>query len=609
MQILEIDTEDEIDTSSPFVVFGEAEQYPYQLMCLGLDSDQLIADYPTFLSNFSVLIETGLFDRFCEKLDEDGYRIYFFKSGKRVLRKHQEWSEPLLVEGLNLPDRGHTKGALFPYQMYAIRKGLDADLDTKFLFANHGTGTGKSVTACAGAQELFNRGMIDVVFFFTLRKNKINMMRAFNNFTQLRAVNIEGTKAKRTKEFAKQDADVYVMNYEKANFDQKILQDRIAGKRVFFIFDEVQKILIHKSGKPNLAGQGIASLIETAGKQPYMNVWPMSATVINADPERYFYLYSHAPGKHPLKNITTYRKRFTERTEMNRTPWGSIDIKYIWDPQKLEEVRHIVAPWTHTVRKTDPGVREYFKDTKFEPVYIQLSDEDRELYELVKQAGSEDDEKLWGQYYRVLNYICNTAGSLKYSQSEIAKTIVESVPDLSSKTSSKMETLVEQVQSIKDQGDKSVVFTQYTNLGLFLIAEELENAGIKHVVHYGTGMTDKQAQMAQDEFKSDPSVTAFLSSDAGSHGLSFQEARYVINFDCPYSYDLLTQRNDRIDRADSYLDGLTSYVYICEDTVEERRWLINNERRSLAAATQGTIEQYSRSSSSEEANLEYLIFG
>jgi SNF2 family DNA or RNA helicase len=96
-----------------------------------------------------------------------------------------------------------------------------------------------------------------------------------------------------------------------------------------------------------------------------------------------------------------------------------------------------------------------------------------------------------------------------------------------------------------------------------------------------------------DDFKSTPSITAFMSSDAGALGLSFQNARYVINIDPTYDYDLLTQRNKRIDRADSYLDGLTSYVLITEGSIEERLWRVCQARMAVSAATQGTDERLS----------------
>ena len=86
------------------------------------------------------------------------------------------------------------------------------------------------------------------------------------------------------------------------------------------------------------------------------------------------------------------------------------------------------------------------------------------------------------------------------------------------------------------------------------------------------------------------------------------EARVVINFDCPYDYDTLMQRNDRIDRADTFLDGLESRLYYYEDTVEEYIWGVNNERRLLSSSLQGTQEAFSRSSSmTEEAfGLDFL---
>jgi SNF2 family DNA or RNA helicase len=107
-------------------------------------------------------------------------------------------------------------------------------------------------------------------------------------------------------------------------------------------------------------------------------------------------------------------------------------------------------------------------------------------------------------------------------------------------------------------------------------------------------MTDKQGLAAQDTFNRDPLITVFASSDAGTYGLNLQAARYVINYEIPMSYDDLMQRNSRIDRADSHLDGLTCYGYYCKDTVEERSFAVMEQRRELAEIIQGTREDLSR---------------
>jgi SNF2 family DNA or RNA helicase len=153
------------------------------------------------------------------------------------------------------------------------------------------------------------------------------------------------------------------------------------------------------------------------------------------------------------------------------------------------------------------------------------------------------------------------------------------------------------LDEFRDQGDQAVCFVNWTTGGLHLMDPHLK--GINYVKHWGSGQTRRQSQKAIDDFKANPGITGFLSSDAGALGLSFQNARYVINIDPVYDYDLMTQRNKRIDRADSYLEGLTSYVLITEDSVEERVWRVCNARMRLSAATQGTVEELTP----EEAKL------
>ena len=75
--------------------------------------------------------------------------------------------------------------------------------------------------------------------------------------------------------------------------------------------------------------------------------------------------------------------------------------------------------------------------------------------------------------------------------------------------------------------------------------------GVPHVTHFGVGQTNKESQEAQDQFIADPDITAFLTSDAGMHGLNMQCAKYVIQYDPTYSYDEGMQRASRIDRSDS----------------------------------------------------------
>jgi SNF2 family DNA or RNA helicase len=176
--------------------------------------------------------------------------------------------------------------------------------------------------------------------------------------------------------------------------------------------------------------------------------------------------------------------------------------------------------------------------------------------------------------------------------------------------STKLAKLNEMLESIRESGDKVAVFTHWTNLTLHLIRDKIE---VPHVVHWGVGQSEIDSQAAKDRFMTDPDITCFLSSDAGSHGLNLQCARYVIQYEPTYSYDDAMQRASRIDRADSHLDGLTNYVMVTESSVEQRVWNIQQDRRIISAATQGTEEVLSYGSNrallSETENLPWLIFG
>ena len=515
------------------------------------------------------------------------------------------------IRGFTPPERvekGEVIRALYPFQIAALERAFD---EPSYLYFNHDTGCGKSVVAVAGCQELIaNRHEFDLAFVFTLRLNKKNFIRTFERMTTLRAKNIEGAKDRRTKHYAKEDFDVLVMNYEKALYDCAELSTLVQGKRVLFIFDEVQKIL-----QPNRASAAMRKLLVEPEDS---SVWPMSASIVDSDPLRYWRCMDFV-ANNPLGTEEEFRARYVEKRILKdfgrHTEWADV-----YDLEKLADIPEKVARWTHVVRKNDPEIRQYFKDTQLIVETVQLSDQDRELYNIIRETVRADYNQLSHlakvSYYNTLRLICNTSEALNITENQVAQFLRSQGLTFSSRTSAKFESVIEKIEEIRSQGDKVVVFTHWVDLCLKPFSQELERAGINHVVHYGAGMTPGQAQQAQDNFKKDKNITVFLSSDAGSHGLSFQEAKYVIHIESPHSYDLLMQRSDRIDRIDSYHQLLTTYVFLTEDTVEQQIWAINDERRRLSSVIQGTNQTLGRlenlpedESRLTDNNLKYLIFG
>ena len=224
----------------------------------------------------------------------------------------------------------------------------------------------------------------------------------------------------------------------------------------------------------------------------------------------------------------------------------------------LHEIRHRVADRVHAIRKSDPTIRDNFKGMTSLVLPVQLSRQDARLYDMVveraDQARTKEDGKGLAQYAQLLRHICNNPLALRRTDIEFGREIADKHPNLiTAAYSAKVAMLVDQVEVIRDAGDKCVVFTQWVHTSLDLISDELRRRDISHVTHHGQ-MTRTAAQSAQDQFRGDSSITVFLSSDAGAFGLNLPEARAVLNYEPSHSWDVMMQRSERINRADSQLE-------------------------------------------------------
>lgn len=590
------------------VVVEQHPDYPGALLFQTVN-EPLFPRYSEWVSRYLCLNELFLLDDFVQLLRQDGWTVLFGPTSQPVLEAIGRWSQPLEIENFACPNGG----SLYPYQTFTLNRALErATADNpadRLTYVGWATGTGKSLFAAAGAQEMFNRGEVDICLAFTLGPLKTNLARFFQNTTSLDVVVPEGTPAKRRKAYGEGVLGVYVLNYEKARVDYEALVELVYKKRILFICDEAHKLLT--DSKANTFRKRFDDLVAGC----HATIWPMSASVVSSNPLRYRDVFNLAGDKvNPLGTKADFVRRYAAevRTYDMPTRYGSFPVTfYEWSTANLHEVRHRVCDRSQSVRKTDPSIRDLFKGLQTVVVPVQLSREDQRLYDAivdmarpVKEAGGN-----LMPYYRLLRYVCNNPEALRRTADPQGKQLAKEHPKLvSGAHSAKLEAVLDLVESIRDGGDKTLIFTQWVDMSLDLIAAALDKAGIRYVTHHG-GQSGKDNQQAQEEFKTDPEVTVFLTSDAGAHGLNMIEARYVIHYESPYSYDVMMQRSNRIDRADSYLDGLTSYVFVTDDSVEQRVWGICNERRELASATLGTTEVLSYSSRSESENLEFLIFG
>ena len=587
------------------VLLEESMDYPGNLTAVPLSGEAgFVKAHGQFVSPRCLLNDPFMLAPFCEEMRKEGREVIAAPDAQPILKDIERWAQSWQPEGF--------KGELMPYQQFSLQRAIERTENQRMkkdgFFFNWGTGSGKSIAAAAGVQELLvNRQRVDLVLVFTLRKMKINLSRSIEQFSQADTHVIDGTKAQRRKQYESSPSQVWVLNYEKARVDYEEIEKAIKGKSVLFIFDEVSKILRGENAK-NKSRIALDKLMKLTSRSV---IWPMSASVVSHSPFRYQDVFELMNVHNPLGTRKDFAEQYCSdiRTFMLRGRIPIVDYK--WSMDALSDVRHRVVDQVQTLRKTDPGVRENFKTMTTEVISVQLSADEERLIDLVMEDAEEQKEELQEEFaltehYMALRFISNTPEGLLSSGSETCQRVVQKAgrDKVAAMESSKFEMVADLIEEIEQQGDQVVVFTHWTNMSLFPLSKLLKKRKLKHVVHYGTGMTDQEAQKAQDSFKADPSITAFVSSDAGAMGLNFQNARYVIMVESPYDYDIFMQRRDRIDRADSYLEGLTCYVFVAENKVEERIWNTMNKRRLISSVTQGTVEDLSRLSPEDMAEAE-----
>src|SRR5207244_1899878 len=114
---------------------------------------------------------------------------------------------------------------------------------------------------------------------------------------------------------------------------------------------------------------------------------------------------------------------------------------------------------------------------------------------------------------------------------------------------------------------KLVVFSQW-ELMLRKAAEVLDGLGVGYRVLHG-GVPSPERRKLLEDFRDDPAVKVFLSTDAGGVGLNLQAADTVINLEVPWNPAVLEQRIARVHRMGQHRPVQVVNL-VTRDSIEER---------------------------------------
>ncbi len=146
--------------------------------------------------------------------------------------------------------------------------------------------------------------------------------------------------------------------------------------------------------------------------------------------------------------------------------------------------------------------------------------------------------------------------------------------------SAKLEALVPALADVAAEGNKALVFSQFTEF-LALVRAALDEEKIPY--EYLDGRTkDRQARV--ERFQGDPSVPVFLISlKAGGHGLNLTAADYVYLLDPWWNPAVEAQAIDRAHRIGRTRRVIATRL-VARDTIEEKILALQASKRALADA-------------------------
>ncbi len=276
-----------------------------------------------------------------------------------------------------------------------------------------------------------------------------------------------------------------------------------------------------------------------------------------------------------LNTLSKFKDEFAKPIEIDR------------DQEQLERFRKITAPFILRRVKTDKSIIQDLPDKIEKDQYCQLTAEQTALYQSVVDNTMEDIEKAEGINRRglilklitALKQICNhPAHFLKKGKTDPA-------------LSGKCILLYDLLHQIMESSEKTLIFTQYQEMGNLLI-KMLEPEFNLEIPFLHGGVSRKQRDEMVEDFQNNRATRILLLSlKAGGTGLNLTAASNVIHFDLWWNPAVEAQATDR-----AYRIGQTSNVmvhrFITQNTFEEKINKLLLSKRELADLAVASGEQW-----------------
>ena len=267
------------------------------------------------------------------------------------------------------------------------------------------------------------------------------------------------------------------------------------------------------------------------------------------------------------------------------------------DELAMERLQRLTGPFILRRLKTDRTVIQDLPDKLEMKVYCTLTKEQATLYAAVVQQAEAVLEGIEDSMGR-RGLILSTLLRLKQVCNHPAQFLADRSPVPG--RSGKLARLAEMLEEIQQLDERTLIFTQFAEMGHLLQGYLREHLG-RDVLFLHGGLAKTQRDRMVERFQNEPAgpPVFILSIKAGGTGLNLTRANHVFHFDRWWNPAVENQATDRAFRIGQSRQ-VEVHKFVCLGTVEERIDELIERKRSLAEKIVGSGEGWITELSTDE---------
>ena len=355
-----------------------------------------------------------------------------------------------------------------------------------------------------------------------------------------------------------EQADVLITTYGVARNDKELNK----RKWLCTVIDEAQAIK-----NPGTAQTKAIKKIKSPVKIA------MSGTPVENRLSEYWSIMDFA-NKGYLNSLKDFKENYAKPIE--------IDL----DQQKLDRFKKITAPFILRRLKSDKSIIKDLPDKIEKDQYCTLTKEQAALYQNVVDTNLENIAKADGIARRGL--VLKLITALKQVCNHPVHFLKSGTPE--PQHSGKSMLLLDLLTDIEEANQKTLIFTQYQEMGRHLQSMIEAQFGFKPEFLHG-GVSRSQRDAMTDNFQNNRNAKILiLSLKAGGTGLNLTAANNVVHYDLWWNPAVEAQATDRAYRIGQQSNVLV-HRFITQNTFEEKINAMLQQKKELAEMTVNTGEK------------------